>query len=291
MSLLKFQNVQVISISEFGIDLNTFVREISSNYSHYEEDFYLTRQRKIEYLKSNLSLAMLNKLSKRFWCLFYANGISNEEEKNLISSLSAESREAYFNINSNRKRLISEYTLKYNKAWEIERIPLGGFRQEYALISNQNDQDYRLLSERKFKQLPNVMFNTTLKNLLIGYANKVKEINNKICALTIVVHHTLVFCSENNMATNSPEGVHQDGMDYIVSALVVERKNIIGGKSLIFGEDKKTVLLDVVLEPGQSILQPDKNSPLWHTVTPITPIEKNKEAYRSSIGFDIMESG
>ena len=50
-------------------------------------------------------------------------------------------------------------------------------------------------------------------------------------------------CYQHQNATNAPEGIHQDGADYIVSALVLERKNIKGGKALYTVKTKKPVLL------------------------------------------------
>ncbi|WP_238699289.1 2OG-Fe dioxygenase family protein [Helicobacter sp. MIT 05-5294] len=103
----------------------------------------------------------------------------------------------------------------------------------------------------------------------------------------MIVHHVLVECIDGESATNSPEGIHQDGVDFIVSAFVVESKNIGGGESMIYLEDKKTKVFQTTLKEGQGILQADKNSCLWHEVTPIYPLNKDLPAYRSSIGFDI----
>ncbi|MCR2089001.1 2OG-Fe dioxygenase family protein [Campylobacter upsaliensis] len=72
-----------------------------------------------------------------------------------------------------------------------------------------------------------------------------------------------MFCQDFVGATNSPEGIHQDGMDFIMSAFVVERKNIRGAKSIIYMEDKKTRIFETILKDGQGILQVDANSPLW----------------------------
>lgn len=95
-------------------------------------------------------------------------------------------------------------------------------------------------------------------------------------------------CIPNQVSSNSPEGIHQDGMDYIVSALVVERNNVSGGKSIIYGADAITPLLNITLQSGQGIFQPDKGTELWHEVTPISLINPNEPGYRSTIGFDVL---
>ncbi|MDY3245082.1 2OG-Fe dioxygenase family protein [Campylobacter sp.] len=45
-------------------------------------------------------------------------------------------------------------------------------------------------------------------------------------------------CKDGKKSTNSPEGIHQDGMDFIMSAFVIDRKNINGAKSIIYENDK-----------------------------------------------------
>jgi len=49
----------------------------------------------------------------------------------------------------------------------------------------------------------------------------------------------------------------------------------------------KTKIMETVLQSGQGILQPDKNTELWHEVTPIKCKEGVSKGYRSTIGFDI----
>lgn len=56
----------------------------------------------------------------------------------------------------------------------------------------------------------------------------------------MIIHHILVECVNGDSATNSPEGIHQDGMDCIVSAFVVESRNICGAKSIVYLDDKET---------------------------------------------------
>ena len=53
------------------------------------------------------------------------------------------------------------------------------------------------------------------------------------------VHQSFVQAFPEKAGSNAPEGIHQDGSDYIVSALVVDRGNIVGEISKIYGPDKK----------------------------------------------------
>lgn len=100
------------------------------------------------------------------------------------------------------------------------------------------------------------------------------------------VHHTKVVSRASQLASNSPEGIHQDGMDFIMSALVLIKENAAGGTSYIYGSDSKTPIFVSTLQIGQGIIQPDKNTDLWHSVDKIVPIDSTKEAIRATIGFD-----
>lgn len=148
-----------------------------------------------------------------------------------------------------------------------------------------NSFDYRKI-DRKFKELPDALFDDDLRKIILFVLNRMRSYTS-FSNFWFTIHHTFIFCENGTTATNSPEGIHQDGMDFIVSAFVVERKNIKGAKSIIYNGDKKNKIFECVLKDGQGILQADLNTTLWHEVTEISQINLNEIAYRSSIGFDI----
>lgn len=130
-----------------------------------------------------------------------------------------------------------------------------------------------------------------MEKLIIGISRALIE-DESFHELSIVVHYTIVeaFTDAADISTNSPEGIHQDGMDYIVSALVIERENITGGVSRVYIKDDETYekILNVRLEQGQGIFQPDRNTNLWHEVSPIELFDTSKEGFRSTIGLDLQ---
>lgn len=103
--------------------------------------------------------------------------------------------------------------------------------------------------------------------------------------MTVSVHQVRQVCYPNLDASNSPEGIHQDGADYIVSALVVNRRNIHGGCSTVYAPNKKNVILDKTLRSGDFVFQEDRN--LWHYVTPIRCSTEDFCGYRDIFGLDI----
>ncbi|WP_103866078.1 2OG-Fe dioxygenase family protein [Aquimarina sp. I32.4] len=275
--------IKVINISEMGVNANRFISNIIKHYDEYIWDYYLLRQNQIEFLKNYFNEG---EVSNKFWKSFYLNELSKLEIENVVNKLSQKVKDQYLAIKKTRKRLVSEFELIFDNEWSVKRMPSSDFSQDLALISENKTEDYRLI-KRKFKEMPDFLDCYDMRLLLKGIAEEIRFENKKIKALRIIVHHTKVFCYPNQIATNSPEGIHQDGMDYIVSALVVERQNIIGGKSIIYGNDKKTEVLQTLLQSGQGILQPDRNSDLWHEVTAIECADNSKFGYRSTIGFDV----
>lgn len=252
---------------DIGVDIVALKSKIASFYGEFQPDYYLLHKRKIDFLFQN------NLLKSKDYTIDIASlDLPNGITKTLDSFV------------SNRKRLISEYRIKIKeKDINILRIPSSPFVQVNA--NSLEKLDYRHYA-RKFKELPNELFDDNLVKIIKFVFLEIKKFLD-FSEAHLIIHHTLIECINGESATNSPEGIHQDGMDYIVSAFVVESQNICGAKSILYLEDKKTKIFQTTLKEGQGILQADKDSFLWHKVTDIQPIHSDLPAFRSSIGFDI----
>ncbi len=280
--------IQIINLSEFGIDNDEIINTLRPAYDNeYEWDYYLFRQNRIEFLKENLSDKIIKKQDDKFWIDYY-EGISNDNVlDSLINQLSIKQQEKYNTIRLTRKRLVSSFQLNFIEgAWKITRKPTGIFTQSDALNA-QGTQDYRL-SKRLFKELPQHLEDDNLHKMLTSSADMlVAKLKTKPVTLNFFVHHSLLYCFDDMTSTSSPEGIHQDGSDYIVSAIVIDRQDITGGKSILYGKDAKTEILELILYEGQGIMQADDKTDLWHSVTSISPLPNKNSGYRATIGFDI----
>lgn len=285
--------IDVFNITEWGVDLDRFLNNLTPHYDIYEWDYYLLRQNQIAFLQKYMPAEKRRSFDNAFWSDFYGGKITESTIQEMLLFVPEEKLPNFYEIKATRKRLIAEFNLTSisPEYWRTERIPARAFGQSYALTSNSAVLDYRQTTERRFKEMPESLNCVDLKFILTGIANELKEKNPEVNFMNIIVHHTLVYCYSDQLGTNSPEGIHQDGMDYIVSALVLERKNISGGKSIVYGQDMKTKILETKLQSGQGILQPDKNTELWHEVTPIKCSLGAERGYRSTIGFDITVNG
>ena len=133
------------------------------------------------------------------------------------------------------------------------------------------------------------MNHSEFTKLIGGIIHMVHEVRPRASDIEITMHQMCCYADVIVPGDNSPEGIHQDGADYIVSALVVERAGITGGESVVYGSDKKTEYLRRTLAPGEGLFQADKGTPLWHYVTPIheDPTVPPLYGSRSIFGFDI----
>lgn len=278
--------ITVLNVGQYGVNVDAFQHQMREAYSEFEWDSYLLQQNKISLIKEVIPRESLAHVSNDTWYGIYTGVIQNPELYTVFPGLSSSDKSRIEALVPTRKRCMSEYSMHWNGKWNIERIPSSLVSQTKALIASDGEIDYRQ-SLRKFKELPGELFDSNLRALLVGVADMVRETKHSIQNLNVSVHNTVVYCHPQQLVTNSPEGIHQDGVEFIVSALVVERNNISGGKSVIYGRDKRTKLLQVELQAGQGIFQADLGTELWHEVTPITAIDKTKSGYRSTIGFDV----
>ena len=278
--------ISFLNAIQFGVHIESVANRLFNAYEEYEWDAYLLQQNKISLIQSNLPNKTIQQTSPSVWRDIYTGTIKDSEIQALFPELNSETILNISTLKPTRKRCVSEYEMQWDEDWVINRVPSRPFSQSQGLIAINEDIDYRVTA-RRFKELPDELYDDDLQSLMSGVAKHIKQFMPSVMKLNFIAHHTVVYSQPGQISTNSPEGIHQDGVDFIVSAMVVERKNISGGKSIIYGKDKKTKLFQAELQPGQGIFQPDLGTELWHEATPISPVSFEEVSYRSTIGFDI----
>ena len=90
----------------------------------------------------------------------------------------------------------------------------------------------------------------------------------------IEIHQMRVVTQEDGIAKVSPEGVHQDGFDYI-AMVGIGRFNVHGGELLLYNDQKATPFMNRALKAGEMVAVRDND--LWHNASPIVAgKEENK---------------
>lgn len=279
--------IVIFNINNFNVDQALFSDAMKNSFFDLPWDYYDMRKMQIDFLQRTVSKPALAAIPATTMVDYYRGQLKLADLDSILSNLTPDQRSHFNLIKPYRKRTIAEFILNFKDMWLVERVPASQFSQIEAKIDAIDKLDYRRFP-RIFQESDHRAVETDLfKQLLTELATIVQTNHPTIKKLNIVTHHTYVEATHDQAGDNSPEGIHQDGFDYIVSALVIERKNISGGVSRIYGADKKTCMLATQLSAGQGILQPDRGTNLWHNVTPIAVLPEYDIGFRSSIGFDI----
>ncbi|MBL8524238.1 MAG: 2OG-Fe dioxygenase family protein [Betaproteobacteria bacterium] len=93
----------------------------------------------------------------------------------------------------------------------------------------------------------------------------------------IEVHQFRIEALPNQHGLPTPEGVHRDGVDYVM-VMMVKRHNIAEGTTTIHAPDARQLASFTLTEPLDMTLVDDHRC--LHGVTPVVPIDAAKPAYR-----------
>lgn len=282
--------IERFSLDQWDIDSNRFIAATASSFADMPLDDYDVRLARIRLLNEHLP-ARAHALTPVLTD-YFTGKITVDELQPLCAALPPELAARFQQIAPFRRRAIARFHMSAGKhgGWEIQAIGAAPFVQR-TMQSGGLDPNlhYRTLP-RSFAALdPRISEQTIYRQFLCQTANMMKA-RQRFRALSMTVHHMHCFVSDPSaMASNSPEGIHQDGADYIVSALVIERHNVIGGVSKIYrGAEAEATLFEASLSEGEGLLHPDHGSSLWHEVTPIARANHHVPVgYRSIIGVDL----
>jgi hypothetical protein len=93
----------------------------------------------------------------------------------------------------------------------------------------------------------------------------------------VEVHQFRVTARPDELGQPSPEGMHQDGVDYVL-VLLVDRVNVASGVTAIHGADRRELGEFTLTDPMDAAWVDDWR--VFHGVTAITPVDPGKPAYR-----------
>ena len=93
----------------------------------------------------------------------------------------------------------------------------------------------------------------------------------------IEVHQFRIEARRGEHGKPTPEGMHRDGVDYVL-VLLVDRRNIASGTTTIHDLDKRTLGSFTLTDPLDAALVDDARC--YHGVTPVEPENPAQPAYR-----------
>ncbi|WP_299247126.1 2OG-Fe dioxygenase family protein [uncultured Aquimarina sp.] len=280
--------IRVGSVADLRINVSSFLNFFKPFFSALQDDVYLVRSKQITFLKTSFSSDSdaIEKLHKPY----FEGTQSIDALAYWIQQLDENQKQEFDQLSTiTRQRNIATFLIEiWDDQYFVERIVAQGFEQDV--------DDFRVW-KRVFKQATReAVENELFFELLKKMAGLVKKIHPEVRKIQITSHFMRTISKEKIKGENSPEGVHEDGAQYIMSALVVNRQNIIGAESQIYEKttlDSNELIYKKVLEPGEFVFQADTGeeftfgNDLWHYVTPIEPEDITKPGIRDIIGFDM----
>ncbi len=161
--------------------------------------------------------------------------------------------------------------------------------KRYAKYNVKIDRDvysiYKMTKEEEVNSIePHIIDNTFILNSItqtcaLTLLNSKRKINEFDISLYQIRQMTYPRFNINK----PPKGIHKNGADYIISDFVLNKENIIGGKSSIYNNNKIKID-DFILKENEGIYQNDKK--LWHYISPVFS-KNNKIGYRDIIRLNI----
>lgn len=275
--------LRVFNLKGMGIYQDAFIKHLVPTFQNLAWDEYDMRREQMQLLQN--AFPDEQRRLELFNRDYYPGRCDASAIADLIGMLSLEKKREFMAVIPHRRRSLARFRVRKlsRQSWNVARIFPGNYSP------SQGDNDFRN-AVRVFQEMDtSVTQYAGFEKLLMRLGQIVETIHGRLEYLEINAHQMTTVARPEKLGDGAPEGTHQDGMDYIVSALVIERKHIHGGLSYVYGSDKVTPYLHITLRPGQGIFQTDIESPFWHSVTPIRldPNAGDVVGERSILGFDI----
>ena len=281
--------IRVFQLDDFGISREDFLNRIAPTFHNLPLDPYdaalaaerliksqapdLYRRHESDWLVFWNELADLRYTDPCAGPEFWSQHISSDDVLEGLAS-----------IRPYRRRSSFQYLAKPNSAseyrWYLQEVGTPTFVQAVA------DERSR---PRRFAASPMTVYRDQDVLSLIAVTCQLIRQTASVLATTmrVTLHQMLTYADNSAGREPAPEGTHQDGSAFIISALVIERANVGGGVSRIFYTKDNGLALENELQPGYGIFQSDTHNQYWHQVTTVYPLDSTKTAYRSILGLDI----
>lgn len=283
--------ILVSNLVDLGLPQKAFLQFYSPLFAELDWDPYDMRRLQVEYLLEAFPEEAL--AIRKHFKAYYTGEVELAVFAAWIARLGEEQRSAFAAIQPWRRRSIAQFYLEpEGEEVKVLREPVRAFAQAV------HDADVRSWP-RVFSEAPAAHVEQELfYRLMQAIFTHVRKIHPLAYSVRMTAHFMSVKATRTSPGNNSPEGAHEDGADYIISALVINRRNLKGGASQIIEKHlpngPKELIFEQVLQPGEFFFQADSRdeelygTDLWHHVTPFyLADEKAGEGWRDIIGFDI----
>jgi hypothetical protein len=105
-------------------------------------------------------------------------------------------------------------------------------------------------------------------------------------AWEVRIHQIRIVAAPGKPGRPAPEGIHQDGTDFLTLHLV-HRRNVVGGESTIYDLDQKPIQSYIMRETLDSMILEDPR--IMHGVTPVFCADGLTPGIRDMLGVDFID--
>lgn len=99
------------------------------------------------------------------------------------------------------------------------------------------------------------------------------------------IHQIRIMAAPDEPGVPAPEGIHQDGTDFLTLHLV-RRQNVVGGESTIYDLERKPIARHTMRDPLDSWILEDPR--IMHGVTPVYSADRRTVGTRDLLGVDFI---
>ena len=137
---------------------------------------------------------------------------------------------------------------------------------------------------------PGFSQHTVLHGVLGFLIKLLNEVEGQVHAWNVKLHPYRILATTDMAGQPTPEGLHRDGVDYVVS-MMVKRNNILGGESILTDVHREQLEHMTLKEPMQMLILNDAQT--FHEATAVAPRIPNTPAYRDVlvIAFEKVRNG
>jgi hypothetical protein len=111
--------------------------------------------------------------------------------------------------------------------------------------------------------------------------------DSREAAWEVRVHQIRIVASPGEPGLPAPEGVHQDGTDFLTLHLV-RRRNVVGAETTIYDLDRRPIACHTMREPLDALILEDPR--VLHGVTPVHAADGRTPGTRDLLGIDFVKS-
>ena len=202
-----------------------------------------------------------------------------------LEKLNDDEMDVFQSIGVSKKRSLSilGFNKLNNKEWTVDHLKNAPTYAQQTDDYRNMPRDYPTVDDDLFQYLYDVKFFEGCLSVILDNRPNVTRIQTSLI-------QNLDFCEpDNHERYLAPEGVHQDGVEVVIPAIIVRKTNVVGANSQLYLEDDLVnPIWERSLENGEGTIMTDTGSPYYHAISCIQPQEKTKRAERGYLGFDLQ---